>query len=262
MVVVSELIEELQQFGFTRYEASCYLALVREGVMTAPSISKQSGVPKSKIYEIMTRLLKMGVIEEFPGTPMKFKARTPDNVINIILEQKRKEMENLGTIASDLRVKLNALLKSSEKTLMTSDNILWTVNGRNAFHEKFIEMGNRSKGRVYVITPYFSRHPLMEECITNAIKRGVVFQGLTSINESNVDRVKFYSKLFAEIRNFDGELPLTIIIIDDKECIYRMDYVSNGQTNYIGVHSNNPGLIKAFMQYWEGLWKISAKFTN
>ena len=249
----TSLITQFKDFGFTLYESKAYIALVTSGILSAPEISKKSGVPKSKIYDTLDNLLKKRIIEEYPGSPKKFKARSPGFVLDELVEQERLHLKQTQSSAHNLKLKLDSIISNTEKTYISKDSVLWTVNGRRGFHEKFAEMGAKAREEVKVITPYFSRNSILEKAINNARSQGVIFKGITSINDNNRDRVKYYLECFDSIKQFNGEIPITLIIIDEKECMYRIDYRVNGQLNYVGVHSENKGLIKAFIQYWNGL---------
>lgn len=251
------LIIQLKEFGFNLYESKAYITLVTGGILSAPEISKQSDVPKSKIYDTLNTLMKKRIIEEFPGSPRKFKARSPTYVLDELLDNEKKHLELKESTAEELMQKLNNIIKKTEKTYISNNSMLWTVNGRRGFHEKFAEMGARATKEVKVITPYFSRNSILENAINNAKARGVIFTGITAVNKENKERVRFYLECFDKIYAFNGEIPITLIIIDNKECMYRINYSINGQLNYVGVHSANEGLIKAFTQYANSLLRDS-----
>ncbi|MCK5593841.1 MAG: hypothetical protein KAI18_01220 [Candidatus Aenigmarchaeota archaeon] len=255
--IPNELLDQLKDFGFTNYEAKAYITLVDQGILSAPEIAKKSGLPKSRIYDTLKMLQTKRMIEEFPGTPRKFKARNPSFVIDDLVQKKEKHFKNQKSNAINLKTRLNTMINNTEKTYLSNESILWTVNGRRGFHEKFAEMGARATEEVKVITPYFSRNTILEKSINSARSRNVKFTGITTLNDENRDRVRYYIEYFNSIYRFAGDIPLTLIIIDDKECMYRMNYQTNGQLNYVGVHSTNTGLIKAFTQYWDGLMKDS-----
>lgn len=255
--IPNELLDHLKDFGFTNYEAKAYITLVDKGILSAPEIAKNSGLPKSRIYDTLKMLLTKRMIEEFPGTPRKFKARNPSFVIDDLVNKEKIRFKNIQSNAIDLKTRLNTMINNTEKTYLSNESILWTVNGRRGFHEKFAEMGARATEEVKVITPYFSRNTILEKSIDSARARNVKFTGITTLNDENRDRVRYYIEYFNNIYRFAGDIPLTLIIIDDKECMYRMNYQTNGQLNYVGVHSTNTGLIKAFTQYWDGLMKDS-----
>ena len=254
----NELITQFKEFGFTLYESKAYVTLVGCGILSAPEIANKGNIPKSKIYDTLENLLTKRIIEQFPGAPKKFKARTPSFVLEELVTREQEHFKHIQSSAKKLDEKLNYMLDNSEKTYVSNESVIWTVNGRQGFHEKFAEMGARAINEVKVITPYFSRNTILEKSIGSARARGVKFTGITSINPDNKERVRYYLECFDDIYEFMGEVPITLIIIDEKECMYRINYRVNGQLNYVGVHSTNIGLIKAFTQYWDGLMKNSA----
>lgn len=257
-----DLITYFKAFGFSLYESKAYITLVKYGILSAPSIAKHSTVPKSKVYETLENLLKKRVIEEFPGSPKKFRPRSPAFVFKELISQKKEDLKQIETSAGILKTKLEMMINNTEKTYISNDSLLWTVNGRRAFHEKFAEIGARATKEIKVMTPYFSRNSILENAIDHAKSRGVIFTGITSVNDSNKNRVKFYLEYFNKIFAFNGNIPMTIIIIDNKECIYRIDHKINNNSSYIGVYSTSKNLIEAFIQYWNGLMKNSSQIRS
>ncbi|GAF20770.1 MULTISPECIES: TrmB family transcriptional regulator [Shouchella] len=70
----------LQQFGFTQYESQVYTSLITVNQpLDATAIVKRSGVPRSKVYEVITKLIEKGVVLEafvekkrqYTGLPME-----------------------------------------------------------------------------------------------------------------------------------------------------------------------------------------------
>lgn len=57
-MVVNKIIQQIMTLGFTEYEARAYVALIKIQPATAYEISRESGIPSSKIYEIIARLLE------------------------------------------------------------------------------------------------------------------------------------------------------------------------------------------------------------
>lgn len=55
----------LQKFGFSQYESKVYETLVAsEDPMDASTVVKHSGVPKAKIYEVLSRLSDKGLVSD------------------------------------------------------------------------------------------------------------------------------------------------------------------------------------------------------
>ena len=59
-----DLLADLTKIGFTEYEAKVYLALLREYPATGYQLSKESGVPRSMVYEALKRLHGRGAALE------------------------------------------------------------------------------------------------------------------------------------------------------------------------------------------------------
>jgi len=55
-------VSQLMALGLSGYEAKAYLCLLRESPCTAYEVGKASGVPTSKIYEVLSRLLEKDVV--------------------------------------------------------------------------------------------------------------------------------------------------------------------------------------------------------
>jgi sugar-specific transcriptional regulator TrmB len=83
----------LQEIGFTNGEEKVYLALLKLGSSSTGVISKESGVSRSKLYEILEKLTKKGVVSHFKkNNRMVFRAAPPDRIVEY-LDTKKKKIE-------------------------------------------------------------------------------------------------------------------------------------------------------------------------
>ncbi len=80
----------MESLGLTGYEIKAYLSLAETGSSTASDISKKSGVPYSKIYEVLNSLEDKGWSESNSSRPQKFFPRSPRTA----LEAMRMRIEN------------------------------------------------------------------------------------------------------------------------------------------------------------------------
>jgi len=84
------LLEELQRLGLTRYEAQAYLALITRNIDTARQLSRDSGIPRTKIYSVLEGLSSKGWVRILSGWPLLFRPVDPTRVI----ADKRREYES------------------------------------------------------------------------------------------------------------------------------------------------------------------------
>ncbi len=98
---MSSLIERWMDVGFTEYEAKAYTALLRLGPATGYQVAKESGVPRSMVYEILNKLAARGaVLTQSFAEVVRYAPVPPDN----LLERMRREMEdNLAALTHDLK---------------------------------------------------------------------------------------------------------------------------------------------------------------
>ena len=91
------MIEEaLQEFGLNRRESICYTSLLELGSSGVGEIVKKTGIPSSKIYEILDKLIKRGFVTYVIKNNVKhFQASDPKMLLNYIEERKRKVEEIL-----------------------------------------------------------------------------------------------------------------------------------------------------------------------
>nr|WP_095905227.1 transporter substrate-binding domain-containing protein [Clostridioides difficile] len=87
---MDNIINELQNIGFTKYESQIYISLLKESPLTGYEISKLSGVPQSKVYENITKLLNNNIIINVGTDPIKYIPINP----NELLKNKKKEFDN------------------------------------------------------------------------------------------------------------------------------------------------------------------------
>ena len=57
-----EIVQTLEKFGLSSYEAKAYLAILSEYPLTGYKLSKISGVPRSRIYETIEKLAAKGLV--------------------------------------------------------------------------------------------------------------------------------------------------------------------------------------------------------
>jgi sugar-specific transcriptional regulator TrmB len=90
----------LIEMGFSEYEAKAYLALLQDSPVSAYEVGKASGVPSSKIYQVLARLVERGIalaIEE--GGKTSYVPLSPQELI----ESQRHRMESrLGELERQL----------------------------------------------------------------------------------------------------------------------------------------------------------------
>jgi sugar-specific transcriptional regulator TrmB len=139
-----QLTQALCKLGLSLYQAKVYSALSSLGPSGVADIQKASGVPRTKIYEILEQLLDMGAVEFRSGRPVFYNALSPSIVID--------RMRNSYLAAADDATRLIAEMQQTSKN--TSDDFIWAVRGMFAIRRKLALSIASAKKRVIMVEQY------------------------------------------------------------------------------------------------------------
>jgi len=117
------LVERLVKTGFTEYEAKVYVALQRVSPATGYQVAKESGVPRSTIYEVLGKLIARGaIVTQSFGDMVRYAPVPPD----LLLDRMRHEFEDtLDDLAEGFkRVTATPVAPGQTWNIAGHDNIL------------------------------------------------------------------------------------------------------------------------------------------
>ncbi|HHE55662.1 MAG TPA: TrmB family transcriptional regulator [Caldithrix abyssi] len=100
----TKLMERLRALGFTTYESKAYITLLKNNPSTRYELSKNSGVPRSAIYDVIKKLETLGAVNALYTSPEKYVPLPPDQLLGLLerqfkerLEDARKALEQFDT---------------------------------------------------------------------------------------------------------------------------------------------------------------------
>ncbi|MEM4657600.1 MAG: helix-turn-helix domain-containing protein [Candidatus Methanosuratincola sp.] len=87
--------QALKDAGLTDYEALAYLGLVIRGPTTAKALSESTGIPNTRVYDVLGELERRGWIEVDASRPMRFRAKPPPEVLGVV---RAEQQQRLGRV--------------------------------------------------------------------------------------------------------------------------------------------------------------------
>ena len=124
---MEELIKEMQNIGFTSYEAKIYIALLKHNPATGYELSKLSGVPQAKVYENILRLNNLGAVLSLGNDPIKYVPLPADELL---------KKANMDFEKSINKLKEHLPSFQSEESL----DYIWNIKGYYSTMEKAVKM--------------------------------------------------------------------------------------------------------------------------
>jgi len=199
-----DLRTALNEIGFTEYEAKVYLALLREHPATGYQLSKESGVPRSMVYEALKRLHHRGAaLETVEGRSTLYRPLPPQT----LLDNHQAEHEQL---LGDLRVGLADLYTD------TADDRVWTVGGKTAVLAYAAKLIQEAESELYLVLTDADLDTLRKDLIS-ADKRGIIIRTLLT-GEGTLDcgQVAYHPPLESELQGITATL---LVDADDREVL-------------------------------------------
>ncbi len=254
MVISEGTLKALKELGLTEYEVQAYVALVDGGQMTASDISSKSGVPFSRVYDVLGRLEEKGFIQIQRGRPTIYVGKSPKEIVRLVKLALEEKIEKASKVVVD---ELQSRYEQ-ETTATTRD--VWLLYGRPNILAKALEMLEAAREEILLNLPSLDMSVIAEDEDT---------EDVTEIIESVLrHRVPKIQVLTSEVpEDLKDMIPENIeircrpaygagIVIDRKETLIML--AGGGDENsFLGVYSSAPVFAAMASSYFDGLWNKS-----
>lgn len=114
---MDHLLPSFHKLGLTTFEAKAYLSLLETGNITGYELSKQSGIPSSKVYSVINNLLKKDLVIPLESHPVRYLPRPAADVIE-------KCSSDLRATAVYLKKHLRKIEHPSSHEQVTAKNMI------------------------------------------------------------------------------------------------------------------------------------------
>jgi len=244
--------KSLEKIGLTSYEIKTFSALLKTGELTASDLSQKSGVPYSKIYEVLGTLEEKSWIGSDDSRPTKYFAKSPSTG----LETTKQKIES--DFLQNQNIILNELVPLYEKSGISEKPDIWVLSGAINITAKILEMVDACRNEVLIALPEAG-----EELVRQALPKlrslhdkGVEITILTSdkIDKESVTAIKRVATVKIKKGLFGGG------IISDKRYVVILlgpETVGEGSTDIVAIWADHAGLAGFARQYFEYLLKDS-----
>jgi HTH-type transcriptional regulator, sugar sensing transcriptional regulator len=94
----------LKLFNLREIEIQIYESLFYQGMMSATQIAKQVGLSRTSVYDLLDKLIEVGLISEIIKTEMKMFAVLPPEKLEILIAEKQKKIKNAQETIKQLKL--------------------------------------------------------------------------------------------------------------------------------------------------------------
>jgi sugar-specific transcriptional regulator TrmB len=140
----------LASLGLSQYESKCFLAALQTGPATINQIGIVAGVPRTKVYGAVRKLVERGLLEQSEDNSKIFLAHSPKDVLIPLLEKEDKRIKQGIEALTELEVihQSMAYVKRAE----TLRSKVLRYHPRSSVTRKMRELFMTSNKKVVVLT--------------------------------------------------------------------------------------------------------------
>lgn len=261
MIVPTEFLNKLKDFGLNTYESKLWIALLSRGVSTAGELSDIANVPRSRSYDVLESLEKKGFIVMKLGKPIKYIAVTPTEVLERVkkklvvdTDDQIKMLEKVKD--SEVLSELN-LLHSQGVELVEPTDLSGALKGRNNLNNHMDSMIKNTQSTLLIVTTtqgLLRKVEQFKNSVQKASKKGIKVRIAAPITKECKDAIIALSQ-YAEIKHLSSPTA-RFMISDSKELLFMLLNDSEVHPTYdTGIWINSKFFVSAIESLFNSTWK-------
>lgn len=207
---VTKYSKELQDLGFTDYEAKIYISLLQHSPVTAYEISKNNALPRPNVYSALDSLEKKQAVQRVSLDPVRFVPVSPATLFSRISKAVQDRC-----LALEIGLEK---LQPEEKT-----HYVWNIDTSEEARLKISQLILAAKSHIWIKAHHEELLPHLGE-LKLASKRGVSLLFILFGNTNQIQEFKFSKNCSVFAHEGDGTVVglgryLITLSIDFKEAL-------------------------------------------
>jgi sugar-specific transcriptional regulator TrmB len=233
--------ELLEKLGLTEYEAKTLNTVFKLGEAEAPSISRSAQVPKTRVYDVLEKLVQKNLLIEINGRPKLYRAIDPQKAIDSLLLSKKDQLNALENEASELKENL-AIYSGKE----TKGEQVMKVKDKLDFERILGQELLKAGKSIHGLTEITDNHNIIHDALKKVKENDVSVKLLNSVASKKL-------KDSAEVKHLDHGL--NAFIIDDKKVVLAIsDFKKDKPDYHFTILNDHEPMAYAFKHYFENHW--------
>ncbi|MBI5392230.1 hypothetical protein HZA96_00020 [Candidatus Woesearchaeota archaeon] len=248
---MNEILVKLQKFGLSEKEAKVYIACLELNDSTASEIALKSNLPRTLMYDILERLINLGIVSYTIKTNKKyFHAADPKELLRILYEKESA----IKSILEPLRIiQKNKTNKRPEVNIYEGKEGMKTVMNDILLSgsKEFLAYGSSRSSFAIIPTFILDWH---KRRVKKKIYQRVIYNN-SKVSRDRIKEFKDTLRQYADYRLMQIKLDSNIAFM-----IYKNKAVLTAWTSEpFAVMIENEEMANSQKKYFEELWKIAKK---
>lgn len=238
---INELLEKL---GLTEYESKTLSSLFQLKEAKAPEISRDAQVPKTRVYDVLDRLVERSLVIEIQGRPKRYRSIEAEKALRRLVEDRRKEIEELERKAMRIKDKFdsgNYDVDAGEKVMKVKD--------KNDFIHILAQEIKNADNSIVAFSTEAGKSSALKKAITEAKKGKISVKMLHSQPED----IKELAREGIDARHSDHGLDA--FIIDNQKVILALSDFKKEKPEYHFTIWHSKPMVDALKGHFDKIWE-------
>lgn len=250
----SNLISRLQTLGLSADEAGAYVTVLSLGLCKVEQISRETGLHRAQVYQMMPRLISIGLIEETVDRPKRYRATALRRAITELREQilsKYRELEQDGhRLIPDLeqiQAKVETVAGRQVRVITGLENMLrdFQLELDAAEEEVLLLLRCRNSTRI---------HTFMKKNLPMLKSKNLRARAILEVDNDNVGYAKWLSSVL-EVRHHHP-IHVHMHVVDDRTAALGLTRWTEGPPEQQSeIVTSYPACVKMIREFFEVTWK-------
>lgn len=242
----------LEPVGITHLEEQIYGNLLERPGSSLRELARSVSASPPRIRAALTALEAKGLVNRTPGQEPRFMPARPDVAVEILILQRKEDLEKVRLGAEQL---LERFLASVPRTRPIE--LVEVVTGREGLVQQFEQLQRSANREVLLLDrpPYAQTENEGEiEVLASGVRYRVVYDrsSLESSSTNPLDTLERYTSVGEQARVLDG-VPMKLAVADERVALVPLNVREAGAEGAIIIYARP--LIDALRTLFEALWE-------
>jgi sugar-specific transcriptional regulator TrmB len=268
----SEYIRNFIDIGLTEREAKVYITLLSGRMFTATDLQKAVNIPRTKIYEVLHKMVNRGVcVEKKLGKNKIYEAVEPKLAMERIYSRYQNELNRKKELIDQVSNVFTPIFENS-KSIVNPLDFIDVMKEKPQIHKRYTDSVRNTKREMLTFNkgPYASDKPErlgeQEDEEFKLLKRGGITKDIYELNELNevdwlFESVNKSVQIGQQARIVD-KLPIKMLIFDQEKVMFALEQPIQASGELTMIYIEHKQLAEACSMLFYHLWEQGKEFSE
>ena len=239
----NDIVQLFQRLGLTEYESKTLSALLKLKEAKAPELSRLAEVPKTRVYDVLEKLMEKNLVIEMRGRPKRYRIQETEKIFDALIEEKRKELNVLLQAVDEAK----RAIRFPEAAVEKGSRVL-RVKDIHDLARILAQEIQTAKSSVIGFAEVLPKHSTLKKAIQELRARNVSVRLL----HPNIEELAELAKKGIDLK--EVEHGLEAYIIDDKKLVIALSDLKDEQREYSFAIWHDAPIIEPLKKHFEHHW--------